>query len=122
MSDYSNDFEEANNADAPYKLKLSVDVRTAQNFNLSANVFVKFAVQLSDKFHQFRSEQPSAIRQGPSESKLQGSFASYEFFANKPELGSIMNNNAVDITLLHSDGQREVGSVRVPLKMLQEGE
>ena len=53
---------------------------------------------------------------------MQGSFAAYEFFANKPQLGAILNNNEVDVTLLHSDGQREIGSLRVPLKMLEEGE
>lgn len=33
-----------------------------------------------------------------------------------------MNNNAVDVTLLHHDGQREIGQVKVPLKMLEQGE
>ena len=58
MSEYSN---EADN-DVPYRLKLSVDVRSAKNFKQAGNVFVKFGLQLQDKFHQFKSEQPSAIR------------------------------------------------------------
>lgn len=33
-----------------------------------------------------------------------------------------MAENAVDVKLIHHDGQREVGSVKVPLKMIQEGE
>ena len=53
---------------------------------------------------------------------MMGSFAAYEFFANKPELGGILNNNSVDVTLLHSDGKREIGQMKVPLKMLHEGE
>lgn len=90
MSDYSNDQFEASQdganaagSDATYKLKLSVDVRDAKNFQVAANVFVKFSVQLQDQIHQFKSEQTSAIRQGAAESKLNGSFATYEFFANK---------------------------------------
>ena len=34
----------------------------------------------------------------------------------------MMGQNSLDVTLLHHDGQREVGSVQVPLRMLQEGE
>ena len=57
MSDYSNDFDGSQDgaktadADAIYKLKLSVDVRDAKNFSVSANVFVKFSVQLGGQFH-----------------------------------------------------------------------
>ena len=131
MSDYSNDFEGSQNGDNDksvgadgqlFKLKLSIDIREAKNFKVAANVFVKFTVKLNDKFHQFKSEQPSAIRQGAAESKLNGSFATYEFFANKQQLGTILTNNQVDVTLIHHDGNREVGAVQVPLQMIQEGE
>ena len=50
MSEYSNDQFEASQdgnaggADATYKLKLSVDVREAKNFQVAANVFVRFSV------------------------------------------------------------------------------
>jgi len=33
-----------------------------------------------------------------------------------------MSENSIDVSLIHHDGQRQVGSVQVPLKMLQEGE
>ena len=110
MSEYSNDQFEASQdgnaggADATYKLKLSVDVREAKNFKVAANVFVRFSVQLNGQFHQFKSEQTSAIRQGASESKLNGSFATYEFFANKAQLGGLLGENAVDVKLIHHDG------------------
>lgn len=97
-------------------------MRGVKNFQVAANVFVKFSVKLNGQFHQFKSEQASAVRQGAAECKLNGSFATYEFFANKAQLGTILGSNAVDVTLIHSDGQREVGKVKVPLKMLQEGE
>ena len=89
MSEYSEQFEDGENSSggqgkATYRLKLSVDVRSAKDFREAANAFVQFSVKLQDKFHKFKSEQPSAIRQGPSESKLTGSFATYEFLANKP--------------------------------------
>lgn len=53
MSDYSQDFEDGGvaGADQTFRLKLSVDVRSAKNFKVAANVFVKFTVQLLDKFH-----------------------------------------------------------------------
>ena len=106
MSDYSQDFEDGkvaddDSTDQTFRLKLSVDVRSAKNFKVAANVFVKFTVQLQEKFHQFRSEQPSPIRQGGAECKLNGSFATYEFFANKAQLGALLNNNALDVQLLH---------------------
>ena len=45
MSEYSNDFEgQAADADAPYRLKLSIDVRSAKNFKMAGNAFVKFSV------------------------------------------------------------------------------
>ena len=59
---------------------------------------------------------------GAAETRLVGSFASYEFFADKGQLGQMLGQNNLDVTLLHHDGQREVGQVRVPLRMLQEGE
>mmetsp|Transcript_15983 Transcript_15983/g.21704 ORF Transcript_15983/g.21704 Transcript_15983/m.21704 type:complete len:82 (+) Transcript_15983:345-590(+) len=34
----------------------------------------------------------------------------------------MLGQNNLDVTLVHHDGQREVGQVQVPLKMLQEGE
>ena len=90
MSNYSQEEFEAsqNGGDGPasdqlFKLKLSVDIRGAKNFKVAANVFVKFTLQLNKQFHQFKSEQPSAIRPGASETKLSGSFATYEFLANK---------------------------------------
>jgi hypothetical protein len=85
MSDYSQDFEDGTNAASEqlYRLKLSVDIRSAKNFKVAANVFVKFSLQLQDKFHQFKSEQASLIRQGAAETKLSSSFATYEFFADK---------------------------------------
>ena len=89
---------------------------------MAANVFVKFGVKLQDKFHQFRSEKPSSIRQGGAECKLNGSFASYDFFANKAQLGALLNNNSIDVTLLHHDGDRVIGQLKVPLKMLEQGE
>ena len=101
-----------------FKLKLSVDIREAKNFKMAANVFVRFTLKLNDKFHQFKSEQPSAIRQGATESKLNGSFATHEFYANKAQLGRILNENAVEVTLIHHDGQRQVGALSVPLKMI----
>ena len=33
-----------------------------------------------------------------------------------------MGSNSVDVELIHHDGNRQVGAVSVPLKMLQEGE
>ena len=33
-----------------------------------------------------------------------------------------MGENSIDVSLIHHDGQRQIGSVKVPLKMLQEGE
>ena len=33
-----------------------------------------------------------------------------------------MGKNSVDVELIHHDGNRQVGTVSVPLKMLQEGE
>ena len=88
-----------------------MDVREAKNFSVSANVFVKFSVQLGGQFHQFKSEQASPIRQGTSESKLTGSFATYEFFANKQQLGQLMSNQSIDLSLIHADGQKEVGAL-----------
>ena len=35
----------------------------------------------------------------------------YEFLANKAQLGAILGENAVDVKLIHHDGQREVGQV-----------
>ena len=129
MSNYSQEQFEASQdgGDGPagdqlYKLKLSVDIRGAKNFKVAANVFVKFTLQLNKQFHQFKSEQPSAIRPGASETKLSGSFATYEFLANKAQLGTILSNNALDVSLVHSDGQREVGALSCPLRMLQDGE
>jgi len=49
---------------------------------------------------------------------MSGSFATYEFLANKAQLGTLLGSNAVDVALIHHDGQREVGQVKVPLKML----
>jgi len=58
MSDYSNEQFEASQdgdnaaaSDQMFKLKLSVDVRGAKNFQVAANVFVKFSVQLNGQFH-----------------------------------------------------------------------
>jgi len=34
----------------------------------------------------------------------------------------MLSANSLDVSLIHHDGQREVGTVQVPLKMLQEGE
>ena len=64
MSDYSNDQFEgsqdgANNnggaagdSNATYKLKLSIDIREAKNFQVAANVFVQFSVKLANgQFH-----------------------------------------------------------------------
>ena len=65
---------------------------------------MKFSVNLNGQFHQFKSEQASAIRQGASESKMSGSFATYEFFANKAQLGTLLGSNAVDVALVHHDG------------------
>ena len=42
--------------------------------------------------------------------------------ANKAQLGTILSNNALDVSLVHSDGQREVGALSCPLRMLQDGE
>ena len=53
---------------------------------------------------------------------MAGSFATYDFMANKLQLGQILGQTNLDVVLVHSDGRREVGSVQVPLKMLQEGE
>ena len=53
---------------------------------------------------------------------MTGSFVTYEFFANKQQLGQMLSDNSLDLSLIHADGQREVGSLQVPLKMLQEGE
>ena len=125
MSDYSQDFEDGAagvSSDQLYRLKLSIDIRSAKNFKVAANVFVRFTLQLQDKFHQFKSESASPIRQGAAETKLGSSFATYEFFADKAQLGAILNNNSLDVALIHHDGQREVGSVRVPLKILEQGE
>ena len=33
-----------------------------------------------------------------------------------------MSSQSMDLSLIHADGQREVGALQVPLKMLQEGE
>ena len=129
MSDYSQEqFENSQDgADAPssdqaYKLKLSIDVREAKNFKVAANVFVQFSVQLGKHFHQFKSESASAIRQGAAETKLSGSFATYEFLANKKQLGEMLNSNDIDLKLIHHDGNREIGALKVPMKMLQDGE
>ena len=73
---------------AIYKLKLSVDVREAKNFKVASNIFVKFALQLAGgQHHQFKSEMATTVPQGAIETRLSGSFASYEFFANRAELG-----------------------------------
>ena len=63
MSDYSNDqfdgsqdggANQAASADpaATYKLKLSIDIREAKNFQVAANAFVQFSVKLANgQFH-----------------------------------------------------------------------
>ena len=52
MSDYSQEFEGSQDGGAQaeqfYKLKLSVDIRSAKAFKVAANVFVKFSMQLND--------------------------------------------------------------------------
>ena len=54
---------------------------------------------------------------------MEDSFAAFEFLANKPQLGAILNRNTVDISLIQVDGAaQELGRVTVPLKMLEEGE
>ena len=95
MSEYSENFDGSQDGNPKpsaspeqlYKLKLSVDIREAKNFKMAANVFVQYSMRLNGKFHQFKSEQSSAIRQGAGESRMEGSFATYDFMANKMQLG-----------------------------------
>lgn len=122
MADYSNAGRNDLEATQVFRLKLSVDVREAKNFTAAALVLVQISAKLGDQFHQFRSEQASAIRQGAADSKMSGSFASFEFLADKTQLGQMLASDAVDVSLFQQDGQREVGALKVPLKMLQEGE
>ena len=132
MSDYENDkFSEESgeaSADALYNLKLSVDLRSVKNMKVAANAYVQFSLNLGSgqgskqQFHQFKSDQPTAIGQGTSETKLESSFASYEFQANKAALGTILNRNELIVSLVQQDGNRKIGEAKVPLKMLEQGE
>ncbi len=93
MSEYSEDqFEQSNQSvdkDQDYKLKLSVDVRSVKNLKLAANLTTHFSIDLSadankSKLMQFKAANSTVVKQSQQqETKLQDSFASYEFVANK---------------------------------------
>ena len=95
---------------------------------VAANAYVQFTLNLGSgqgskqQFHQFKSDQPTPISQGNQETKLESSFASYEFEANKTALGTILNRNELVVSLVHQDGNRKIGEAKVPLKMLEQGE
>lgn len=102
MSNYSQDkfsgLESASEShlDVSYQLKLSVDVLSVKNFTTSANVVPKYTLNLQacgsrqNKTlvqHNFAAKEATAVNQGPQETKLSDGFSSFEFTANKQELG-----------------------------------
>ena len=115
-------------ADALFKLKFSVDIRSVKNMKVAGNALVKWQLNLgvgkgaSNQFHQFKSNHSTPVSQGGSETKLEGSYASYEFLANKAQLGAILGRNELNVSLIQQDGNRQMGEVSVPLKMLEQGE
>jgi hypothetical protein len=52
-------------------------------------------------FHAFSAKEGTPVSQGAHETKIQDTFASYEFVANKAELGAVLNRCEVDISLFH---------------------
>jgi hypothetical protein len=134
MSDYSGDqFDQESArggdqvpANTVYNLKLSVDVRSVKNLKVAGSITTKYSLNLSAEnskaqFHQFTSSKATPVRQqSQSETKLEDTFSSYEFLANKAQLGAILGRNEVSVTLC--DGNTEVASVHVPFKMLEQGE
>jgi hypothetical protein len=77
MSDYSDDkFDDggSSNADDVYKLKLSVDLLSVKNFKMSANLVIKYTLNLqaaaqgSNKnnlaFHSFTSKEATPLSAG----------------------------------------------------------
>lgn len=116
------------NLDNPYQLKLSVDVLSVKNLTLSANVIAKGSVNLQASgaktnrtlvHHSFAAKEPTAVNQGSHETKLLDSFASFEFVANKQELGLILSRCELEVSLLHQSNSKELGRVSVPLKHLE---
>jgi chromosome segregation ATPase len=135
MSSYSQDkFSAESSSDAsdlPYQLKLSVDILSVKNLTVSANVFAKFSLNLqasgcrSNKTlvqHIFAAKEPTAVNSGGHDTKLTDSFASFEFVANKQELGAILSRCEVDVSIVQQSSSKEVGRVGFPLKHLESGE
>ncbi len=118
-------------SELPYQLKLSVDILSVKNFTLSANVLTKFNINLQAAgaknnrtlvHHNFAAKDATPVNQGAHDTKIQDSFASFEFVATKSELGSILHKCDVDITIVHQANGKEIGKVAHPLKHLETGE
>ena len=136
MSNYSQDkFSDDGSVDSgveqSFKLKLSVDVLSVKNLQMSANLQTKLNLNLQASGlknntslinHSFAAKEATPVNQGAHETKLADSFASYEFVATKSELGAILTNCEVDVSLVHSINQKTVGRVGLPLRFLESGE
>ena len=83
-----------------HKLKLSVDLLSVKDLQVSANLVCNYSLKLSSGMHTFRTEAPTPVSQA-SESKLQKAFASFEFAASKSELFAVLAGNNFKIKLSH---------------------
>lgn len=99
-----------------------MDVRAVKNLKVAANVLVSYSLELNDKVHQFKSAEAVPCRAGATETKLEGTYSMYEFLADKPTLGQVLNKNVLTVRLMAVEGDRPLGEVMVPLKMLETGE
>lgn len=115
MSSYSQDKFSAESSsdqpgDLPYQLKLSVDILSVKNLQLSANVIAKYSVNLQASgcrtnkslvLHSYAAKEATAVNSGAHDTKLADSFASFEFVANKQELGAVLSKCEVDVAIVH---------------------
>jgi len=136
MSSYSQDKFSAESSseavgDLPFQLKLSVDILSVKNLSVSAQVVAKYSVNLQASgcranktlvLHSFTSKETTAVNSGAHDTKLADSFASFEFVANKQELGAVLGKCEVDLAIVHHSNNKELGRVSFPLKHLETGE
>ncbi|TNV83154.1 hypothetical protein FGO68_gene15387 [Halteria grandinella] len=100
-------------------LKLSIDFLSVKEMKISAQISVSYSLRLqSTSSHQFKSAPATPVNQGATETKLQNSFASYDFQASKTEIAEIIGSTQLIARINHAPQNQEIGFVVVEFRDL----
>jgi predicted patatin/cPLA2 family phospholipase len=91
--------EKKNMSEDKHNLRLTVDMLSVKDMRMSANLMLKYVINLGGQSHAFQSFEPTPVNSSNQEKQLKKTLASYEFAATKNQLHGMLAGNCVTVNV-----------------------